>query len=171
MEEWLPLYEYPGYSVGSEGNVRNDRTDALMKTSINQMGHLMVGLWVDGKQIKRSIGKLVGAYFLDRPENGNFDTVIHLNGALADCRVINLIYRPRWFAVRYHQQFFAEHHDLPTFVVRRTGEVVGDAWSYCIREGLLYRSLMTAIVNGRAIFPTWESFDLLDTKSQENRRL
>jgi hypothetical protein len=106
MEVWRTIYEFPRYSISNEGRVRNDDTGRLMRLSHNQYNILYVGLVSGRRQYKRSVAVLVAEAFLpDYERTEPFDTPIHLNGDKADCRAHNLMWRPFWFAVKYHRQF------------------------------------------------------------------
>jgi hypothetical protein len=105
MEVWRQIYEFPGYSVSNMGRVRNDETGRIMALSRNQYGIVNVGLVLGRKQYKRSVALLVADAFLPTWESEVFTSPIHLNGDRSDCRAENLMWRPRWFAAKYHRQF------------------------------------------------------------------
>src|SRR5690348_13611375 len=105
MEVWRQIYEFPAYSVSNMGRVRNDDTGRIMAMSRNQFGIVNVGLVVGRKQYKRSVALLVAEAFLPTWESEVFTSPIHLNGDREDCRAENLMWRPRWFAIKYHRQF------------------------------------------------------------------
>ena len=65
---------------------------------------VFVGLFRDQEQYKRSVALLVAKAFLKQPSEF-FDTPINLNGDRLDNQVINLMWRPRWFAIKYNRQF------------------------------------------------------------------
>lgn len=107
--EWYEVPSFPGYSVSSSGLVRNDDTGRILSQVTNQRGMPYVGLCRHGKQYKRAIALMVAEVFLPRPLNKyhreTFDTPINLNGDRLDNNVSNLMWRPRWFAFKFHDQF------------------------------------------------------------------
>jgi len=64
-----------------------------------------VGLVKDGEQYNRTVARLVADAFLPKPSFKTFDTPINLDGDRTHLEVTNLVLRPRWFAVKYRQQF------------------------------------------------------------------
>lgn len=161
MDEWQPLDWFTGYMINIQGEVRNDFQNSRIITPVRlDSGHVIVGLSRQGNQYKRSLAKLVAETFLPPPPRESFDTVIHLDGNLTNCHAHNLAYRPRWFAVSYHKQFAkSPYPSLGPFRVIRTGEIITETWNYCTREGLLFQSLVLAVGNQHAVFPTFERFE------------
>ncbi len=103
MERWSTINEFPDYSVSTLGNVMNDETEKLMAITINQFGIPHVGLTKNGIQYRRGLAHLVAKTFIRNP-NHRFDTPINLNGDRTDCRVENLAWRSRWFAIEFFRQ-------------------------------------------------------------------
>ena len=58
----------------------------------------------DGEQRHRSVPLLVAKAFIPQPP-GPFDTPINLDGDRHNNHIHNLAWRPRWFAIKYNQQF------------------------------------------------------------------
>lgn len=162
MEEWTPIPEFPGYSVSTHGRIRNDKTERILETNQNQYGVLCVGLMRDGVQHHRSVPKLVARAFVERPYV-SFDTPINLNGDRNDCRVKNLMWRPRWFAIHYNKQFTQPYeHRIPNPVMNtQTGEIFPSAWECCLKYGLLERDLVLAILNKTYVWPLYVVFEAL----------
>lgn len=165
VEVWRQIYEFPRYSISSEGRVRNDDTGRIMRLSENQYGIVYVGFMTRGdKQYKRSVAVLVAEAFLpdyDRPEP--FDTPIHLDGDKANCRADNLIWRPFWFAVKYHRQFRTGYVHIRTPIEdERTGEQFRDSLEAAATFGLLDRDIRLAIEDGTTVWPTYQRFRIVD---------
>jgi hypothetical protein len=158
-EEWKEIEWFPPYSVSSMGRIRNDDTGRILETNLNQYQVLFVGLMRDGRQHHRSVAKLVAHAFIDPPYR-SFDTPINLNGDRRDCRVENLALRPRWFAVKYNQQF-RERYDygFPNRVRNeKTGEIYENSWECAIANGLLERDLVMSIFNRTYVWPLYVTF-------------
>jgi hypothetical protein len=105
MEEWREIRFYPGYSVSTHGRVRNDDTGRMMTLMVNQRGIVNVGLTRSRQQQRLSVAVLVADAFVPRPIRESFNSPINLNGDRFDNRVENLLWRPKWFAIKYFQQF------------------------------------------------------------------
>lgn len=163
-DEWVAVEEFPGYSVSPLGQVRKDSTGRVLHTRINQYGVPYVGLLKDHwDQRVRSLPKLVATAFIPQP-NQIFDTPINLNGDRTDCRVENLAWRPRWYAVHYVNQF-KERYDNPINVPVReteTGEEFSDSLTAACRFGLLEREVVLSILNHGVTWPTFQQFELAE---------
>lgn len=164
MEKWREIDDFPGYSVSHLGHVRNDDTGRTMTLTVNQQGIVMVGLSRDHEQYKRSVTLLVANAFLEIPANDNFDTPIQLDGDRMNNHVDNLMWRPRWFAIRYHQQFKDPKRQGFTVPVVNLadGIVYKDAMEASVEFGLLANDLTRAIVNRTYVFPTYQEFRLYE---------
>lgn len=160
MEGWVTLENYPGYSVSDLGQVRNDRRNSVLAIVATSSGHVFVGLVRNGFQVKRSVAKLVSDAFIPRPPHQpHFNTPIHLDGDLSNCRVDNLAWRPRWFAMRFTQQFKRDQPSHPPIRNKITGEEFQDCWPLVKRHGLLYSDIVLATVNCSYVFPTMQTFE------------
>lgn len=168
QERWIEVAEFPQYLVSTEGRVMNGWNDRPKEPSRNQQGISVVNLYKDKQQNLRSVAVLVADAFLSRdgiPEH--FDTPIHLNGDRGDCRVDNLAWRPRWFAIKYHQQFrpevrtrrFGFHQPVE---IIETGEVFETSWDAAIKYGMLDQEIFVATVNRTYVFPHHFTFRVLE---------
>lgn len=160
MEQWIPLQDYPGYSVSNMGRVRLDRWDRILKLSHLPTGHIYVALWGDGKQRNRSVAKLVIHAFVPNEHDPEvFNTPIHLDGDRTNCTAANLAWRPYWFARKYGAQFRFEY--TPTKGVRntRTGEIFDNLWDLITRDGLLWAEVCIATHTGSYVWPTREYYE------------
>jgi len=128
MENWAPIRGFSGYSVSDLGRVRNEDTKRVLSISMNQYGTAYVGIMRDGIRCQRSLALLVAKAFLPEPEEF-FDTPINLDGDRFNCAVDNLMWRPRWYARKYHWQF---RHRYPSEALR--------APLRAIETGVVYRS-------------------------------
>jgi hypothetical protein len=161
-DEWVAVEGFEGYSVSPLGQVKKDSTGRLLHTRLNQYGVPYVGLMRDWKQCIRSLPKLVATAFLPR-QNEVFDTPINLNGDRTDCHVDNLMWRPRWYAVSYVNQF-KDRYDNPIYADVRdveTGEEFVDSLAAACRFGLLEREVVLSILNHTLAWPTYQQFELV----------
>jgi hypothetical protein len=160
--DWIPVYGFPGYSVNSLGQVRNDSTGRLLTTRINAEGVPYVGMMRDYRQVIRSLPRLVAEAFLPPPTQ-IFDTPVNIDGDRTNCAVDNLMWRPRWYAVLYNRQFRTERYPNPInapVVALDTEEVFPDSLAAACRYGLLEREVVLSVLNKTPTWPTYQMFEL-----------
>lgn len=163
-EEWKPIPEFDNYSVSDMGSVRNEDTGRMMAKLRNQTGIVNVGLSKAGVQYKRALAVLVAEAFV--PREGarlTFTTPMHRDGDRTNCRAENLLWRPRWFAARYHAQF---DNGLRGFRVPirdiTTGEEFANSWEAAMKYGLIDREILEATLNRTYVWPTYQKFEVID---------
>jgi hypothetical protein len=162
MEDWEPIRGFPGYSINRLGQVQKDSTRRILAVQINQYGVPYIGLMRDWKQHQRSLAKLVARAFVPN-ESDIFDTPINLDGDRFNCAVDNLMWRPRWFAVKYNQQFTHNRYQEPIGASVRaieTGEVFRDSFRAACRYGVLERDVVRSVLTGKVTWPNYMSFEL-----------
>lgn len=160
-EIWTPIESFPDYSVSSEGRIRSDRFDRMLSLNQTENGVVWVGMMRGGVQYHRSVPRLVAKAFIPSP-NEVYDTPINLNGDRRDNRVINLMWRPRWFAVKYNKQFedpLSPRIAAP-IVDLSTGEISPNSFECAVRHGLLESDLAESIWNHTFVFPTYKQFQV-----------
>lgn len=166
MEEWINLEGsgFPEYAIGNFGNVRNEYSGRILRPSSNQSGVYKIGLFhrEESRQCTLAIALLVANAFLTPPQNRRFNTPINVDGDRSNNRADNLMWRPRWFATKYHQQF---HNDLRGFdipvVELHSGEKFETSWDAAIKFGLLDREIAIATLNRTYVFPTGQEFRVI----------
>lgn len=160
MDEWKRIDEFPRYSVSIAGQVRNDKTGKMLTPFKTNAGHIAVGLsGIDG-QHNRMVSRLVAEAFLPPPVNDKFDTPIYFDGDLSNCRVSNLTWRPRWFAIKHTRQFrVSEPYPSKPLRCIGTGEEFASVWDAVKKYGLLYNDIVLSILNRTYVFPTMQTFD------------
>lgn len=151
MEEWRDIEGFPGWAVSSEGRVLNDWTTRILATRPNQQGIIMVGLQYEGKQHMRSVPLLVAKAFLEPPPNPFYNSIIHLNGDRSDCRAENLMWRPRWYAIRYHQMFNEDPYNVGVYIAD-TDESFDLLREACTKYGLIEKLTYIDMLNGEPVF-------------------
>lgn len=157
MEEWLPIEGYPGYEASDQGRVRNSRGWIINPTRIGD-GRPFVALAVNGAQVQRGLALLICQTFLDLPR-ADFNTPIHLDGDLTNCRVNNLAWRPRWFALKHTRQFRQNLGDTGPVRNIDTGHVYANTWAVVFTFGVLYNEVVKSIVNKTWVFPIYHRFE------------
>jgi hypothetical protein len=86
----MKRYQDTDYYVTETGEVFSGKFDKLkkLKPSDNSRGYLQVYLMIDGKQINKSIHRLVGETFIPNPEN--YPQINHIDGNKLNNHVSNL---------------------------------------------------------------------------------
>lgn len=170
MEVWRQIYEFPGYSVSNMGRVRNDDMNRTLTMLRNQYDIINVGLTRDRIQYKRSVAVLVANAFLPSYESDAFDTPIHLNGDRSDCRAENLLWRPRWFAIKYHRQFRTGRISIrKTLVDDNTGSEYRNSLVAAQTFGLLDSDIGWAVEHDSTVWPTYQRFRVTDGRTAKAR--
>jgi NUMOD4 motif len=161
MEQWLPLAGYPGYEASDRGRIRNSRKHVLTPSCKSGDTRPFVGLVVNGVQVQRNLSLLICRTFWDRPKE-SFDTPIHLDGDLSNCRIDNLVWRPRWFALRHIRQFRLNLGETGAVRDINTGIVYDNTWHVVFTHGVLYNDVIMSIVNKTWVFPIMHCFEWVD---------
>lgn len=160
--EWRQIQRFPGYSVSDTGQVRNDETERVLATQVNQQGVVHVGLYYNGIQYKRSLSIIVAEAFLLRP-SFEFNTPVNLDGNKGNNHAVNLVWRPRWFALRYTNQFLQSGPSInrPVEIIE-TKEVFENSWQAATTLGLLDREIAISIMTCVYVFPTYQHFRVVE---------
>lgn len=163
IDNWVPVEGFPGYSVNPLGQVRKDSNERIMHPRFNQYGVPYVGMMRNWRQCIRSLPRLVATAFLPTT-NVIFDTPINLDGDRANCSADNLMWRPRWYAIYYANQF-KERYEYPIDAPIRnvdTGEVFPNSLAAGCRFGLLEREVVLSVLNQTPAWPTYQTFELAE---------
>jgi hypothetical protein len=104
-----------------------------------------------GRQATRSVALLVAKAFVHQPRD-YFDSVIHLNGDRSDCRAMNLMWRSRPFALRYHAMFDDEPYRVSVYIPE-LDEFYYSLREACTRYGLIEGLAYQNLFNKEPCFP------------------
>lgn len=176
---WREIEEFPGYSVSDTGLVRNDQTGLLLGRTLNGSGVAYVNMTRDRVHHNRAIARLVAEAFLPPPKFTTFDTPINLDGDRTRLEVTNLMWRPRWFAVKYHQQFKKIWSSSDAVVDIETEKRFKTSMEAAMTYGLLALDIFEWCLqynyyleqNVPGVWPTDQRFRFVHTKSRPNRRI
>lgn len=162
MEQWKAI---PGfnYSVSDRGQIRSDKTGRILAVNKNQYGVPQVGMMREGEQYHRSVPLLVARAFIKSPSEA-FDTPINLDGDRDNNHVDNLMWRPRWFAVKYNRQF-RDPYEYPIMVRLediKTLEISENSFECAKRYGLLEEDIVLSILNNTYVWPTFQEFRVIE---------
>jgi NUMOD4 motif len=163
LERWKTIPEFPNYEVSTYGQIRNQVADHIMARVMNQYGVVFVGLYRRGEQFKRSVPKLVAKAFIPNPFEA-YDTPINLDGDRWNNSVDNLVWRPRWFAVRYNWEIRDGsdfHIPLPLEDIQ-SKEISENSYECARTYGLLEKDLVLSIMNRTYVWPTYQQFRVIE---------
>lgn len=79
MKTWKHLPGYPGYSISSEGDLRNDRTGTILK-SRPVKNYMQVGVYKNGKKKEVKIHRAVASAFIGPPPSPKHQVAHNDNG-------------------------------------------------------------------------------------------
>jgi len=163
QENWAPIDGYPLFEVSDQGRVRNRKTGHIKIPQFNQDNCANVLLVARGRQSRRSIAVMVAEAFMEEPPHDWNASPVHLDGDRTNCAVENLAWRPRWFAIRYHQQF---HRGIAYGFKGgvqhiETGEIFEDVRDAAQKFGMLEEDIIVSAHSATPVFPTWHRFQLL----------
>lgn len=164
-DNWHPIQGFSEYSINPEGEVLHKKNSRLVRPRLNQYGTPYVGLMRDWQQYIRSLPRLVASTFLSPPTD-IFNTPIQLDGDPRNCRVDNLMWRPRWYAVKYKRQFEKRYYDPinePVHSVEER-EQFPDSFAAACRYGLLEKEVVLSIINHTPAWPTYQQFELVEMR-------
>jgi NUMOD4 motif len=158
-EQWKIIPNFENYSVSNHGRIKSEKTDRIMALTVNQYGVVCIGMMRDGVQYHRSVSLLVAKAFLEQPFEA-FDTAINLDGDRHNNHIDNLVWRPRWFAIRYNRQFRDPYQfSIPNRIEDiKTGEISENSFECAKRYGLLEQDLVLSIFNRTYVWPTYQEF-------------
>jgi hypothetical protein len=137
-----PYVEAPDLYIVNEHGVIRHRSGRVLPIRINKTNTPYVTLQIDGRQVTRSVSRIVSEAFVTRKKPWDdpeiFNTPIHLDGDRLNCRATNLRWRPRWFAIEYHKQFsYPGFFDGASVEVIETGRVFRTIGDLCVHYGIL----------------------------------
>lgn len=166
QEEWAELEEFPDYAISNFGDIANMKTGMPRKASRNQQGIYKISLYQGRRLITRSMALLVAQAFVEG-QTAIFDTPIHLDGDRANYRADNLMWRPRWFAIKYHKQFRYEdfYNQNVHLVELESGKHYNSIQEACVTNGLYFQDIIKSYVERTFVFPTQQEFRYIQDTS------
>jgi hypothetical protein len=156
---------FPEYVVTREGKVYTIRNGMERRPSLTRAGAVKITLNKNGVAHTRSLALIVARAHLYNDHNPDiFDTPIHLDNDLRNNHVDNLMWRPRWFAVKYQKQYWKPEfrHSTTHVVDTQTGVGYNSLIEPCQKFGLLYMDILNSCTTGDTVFPTWKVFAFLN---------
>ena len=151
--DWLILEEFPTYSISEYGEVRNNRTDRILRPFVTR-DRLYVTLSRDREQYTRQISTLMLNAWRGPHRNIYFTTTLHLDGDKTNCCLENLLWRPRWFVHAYYTELDRGRplSNRPIYLIE-TEEVFSNCEECAMTYGFLQRDILSSALMGDMIFP------------------
>lgn len=159
-EHWTPIVDFPRYEISDQGNVNDTKTKRTLIRTLVQKKIPTVGLVRNGYVYRRSVPLLVATHWLFNDLGEPFDTPMHLDGDRSNCCLLNLIWRPRWFAVNYHREKLQEEV-MPEVrvILLQTGEVFETIRQASVSYGFMEDDIIKSIDLGVEVWPDHVNFD------------
>lgn len=154
-DELVQIHDFPNYGISEGGFVWNYRWERYIKRSPNQSGLLTVRLNRDYSQHVLTVSRLVMYHWSDEDWPDHYNTIVYRDGNRDNCHVDNLIMRPRWFAIQYHQQINSppKYNSRFPITIEETGEVFRTARDCAMTYGILPNDIFSSALTGKRIFP------------------
>lgn len=154
-EQFREIPEFRLYAVSNLGRVLHTRFNRIMIQTPQQYGDMTVGLTKNGAQHRRSVKRLVAQAWVNG-RSLHCDSVINKDGDRSNNHYMNLAWRPRWFAWKYHQQFenipsWAMSGPIHEVIHEQIYETFVDAMMY---NGELLSDIRQSIATQGRVFPT-----------------
>jgi len=90
LELFKPIDGYDNYFVSNFGNIKNSKTNKILKQKTEKNGYKRIGLFINGNRKMFLIHRLVGIAFLENPEKK--EMIDHIDENKSNNNVKNL----RW---------------------------------------------------------------------------
>lgn len=168
QEEWAVIESHPAYQISNTGYIMRDETGEILAHSFTAQGAPKISLMNEERNHRDTVSlKVLVARAFVSGQDGIFNTPICLDGDQRNVHASNLVWRPRWFAIRYTLQFKpenTEHYDglYTLWKVRDlgTGEMYKNVKDAGVAHGLLWRDVYLSIVHENyPCFPTHQRFE------------
>lgn len=161
-ERWAELSEFPDYAVSDQGEIHNIKTGMPRRTSVNQNGVVKISMYKGRELHTRSVGVLVAEAFCEG-QTHIFNTPMHLDGDRNNCRADNLMWRPRWYAIKFHSQFdVRDFHHMDVEIEDLDSQAhYNSVKECCIAEGHHYEAVYRSYIHGDRMPFTGQVFHLV----------
>lgn len=145
FERWEQLFDFPLYEVSSFGKVRNIASGTELKPQSNQSGILMVALRHHGRTHMKSVSLLVCNEFNGEPPNSELGmsySPMHIDHDRSNCSASNLVWRPRWYAIKYMQEWRDGPKSYQKVIHIPTVTKYDSAWAAAHSVGMLEHQVL-----------------------------
>ena len=69
IKNWIKIKGFENYSASDQGNIRNDKTERILKPGTSDSGYYYVVLRKQKKSYTKNIHRIVASAFLPNPNN------------------------------------------------------------------------------------------------------
>lgn len=137
MTEWKKINGFSHYSASSDGKIRNDKTNKILKPWKTKNDYNVVSLGENGVVVKRYVHRLICETFIDNPKNK--PQVNHKNGNKDDNRIENLewvtskenhIHRSKVLGIKSTKEHMTKMINIATEINKKPVR--------CIETGVVY---------------------------------
>ena len=97
--------KYDGYLAGKDGNIYSMKRNIILSPRVDGDGYLEVSIMVNGKQMSKTVHRMIAEAWLPNPNSKPF--VNHKNGNRSDNRVDNL----EWITISDNNLGINKHDD------------------------------------------------------------
>lgn len=146
------------YAITNYGRVVNQETGRDMKLSTTRQGAVKVALINDFEhRVTKSVKVLVAESFCEK-FNDYCDTPVVKNGVQSQLWAENIVWRPRWYAIKYSRQFNADPDLMALYTNRPILELseyieFANVWEASLEYGILADDIISSIVTDSG--PVW----------------
>ena len=89
-EVYKTIFDFPDYKISNLGNIKNKKTNRILKPVINVQGYYIIDLRVNGSRFTKKLHRLIADAFIENPENKPY--IDHINNDKQNNNINNL----RW---------------------------------------------------------------------------
>lgn len=123
MHEWSKIKDFDNYSVSIKGDVRNDKTNKILKPMISTSGYVFFHLVRDKRKYTKYLHRIMGEAFIDNPKN--LPQIDHIDGNKLNNDISNL----HWVSISENRTAFgneqrAENRCREVLAINEKGEKI-----------------------------------------------
>jgi len=165
-EEWRTIESFPHYEVSNTGYVRRIGESKNLSPKMAKGGAWFVKISRGGGAFSKSVKTLVAEAFVPKPEDyaGTFDTPVQLTINTNEIRADKIVWRPRWFAVKFRRDLNPNtqpHYSHVPVVNRNTGVQHASILTASLHDGVLMEEVYRSCLEGRKVFPHAHRYEFL----------
>jgi hypothetical protein len=172
-EEWKTIRDYPAYEVSNMGFVRRIGSNRVLQPKKAKGNSWFVKLSIDGDQVSKTIKILVAEAFVPKPQHYQgelFDTPVQRVMNTDDLRAEKIVWRPRWFAVKFRRDLRPSAHpyyfDVPVRNIN-TGKRHASILTASLEDCVLMEDVYRSCLEERRVFPEWHRYEFIPREEIE----
>ena len=161
-EIWCSIPGSSNLLVSNYGRVYNDRHEREITPTKNTAGHPKISFTKYGIETSCTIRRLVALAFVPG-KTRDFDTAMLLDNDKTNLHAANIVWRPRWFVMKYVDQFTQPKHVYETGRIYEETDheniIYNSIWEASLTHGLLAGDILYSTLFGKEVFPSWQIFN------------